>query len=97
MASKHQTNDEVRKQVDEINPLVTPTIKVENVIHNMTSDSFHTKSNHLQGMIDRLVRNRENISEGEIELRSFYEKDGQEQSQIGVLADFASVSESERM
>ena len=48
-------------------------------------------------MIDRLVRNRENISEGEMELRSFYQMDGQEQSQIGVLADFASVAESERM
>ena len=29
-----------------------------------------------------------------MELRSFYQMDGQEQSQIGVLADFASVAES---
>ena len=66
-------------------------------IHNRTGHSFHTKRNHLQGMIDRLIRNREYILKGEIELRSFYEMDGQEQSQIGVLADFASVVESERM
>ena len=48
-------------------------------------------------MIDRLVTNRENISEGEMELRSFNQMDGQEQSQVGVLADFASVAESEIM
>ena len=70
---------------------------MENVLHNTRGDSFHTKSNHLQGMIDRLIRNRKIISEGEMELRSFYEIDGQEQSQIGVLADFSSVAESERM
>ena len=48
-------------------------------------------------MIDRLVRNRENILEGKMELRSFYQMDEQEQSQIDVLADFVSVAESERM
>ena len=97
VASKHETDDEVGKKAYDISPLVTPTIKEENVLHNMKGDSFHTKSNHLQGMIDRLTRNRENIAEGELELRTFYEMDGQEQSQIGVLADFASVVESERM
>ena len=97
VASKHETDDEVRKKAYEISPLVTPTMKEENILHNGKGDSFHTKSNHLQGMIDRLVRNRENISEGEMELRSFYQMDRQEQSQIGVLADFVSVAESERM
>ena len=84
VASKHETDDEVGKKTYEISPLVTPAIKEENTLHNVKGDSFHRKSNHLQGMIDRLVRNRENM-------------DGQEQSQIGVLADFASVAESERM
>ena len=58
-------DDEVGEKAYEISPLVTPTIKEENILHNAKGDSFHTKSNNLQGMIDRLVRNRENISEGE--------------------------------
>ena len=97
VASKHETDDEVGNKAYEKSPLVTPTIKEKNILHNVKGDSFHTKNYHLQGMIDRLVRNRENISEGEMELRSFYQMDGQEQSQIGVLADFASVAENEIM